>query len=76
MTDHREPMSLKDLRMKVYSEAQEEFAERIGVNVATLSSWERSAKIPRLKVRRSVAEKLGRRVDEIVWPEKTLPVAA
>lgn len=52
-----------------FSETQEEFAKRLGVSVATLSSWETGRKAPRLRTRRQVAQKLGIPLSLIIFPE-------
>lgn len=65
----RTPISLRDLRVQVYHEPQVLFAERLGVSVATLQSWERDAKSPRDRVRWKVVEALGLDYDDIIWPQ-------
>jgi transcriptional regulator with XRE-family HTH domain len=62
--------TLREWRTLVFFESQLEFAARLGVKAATLSSWERArhAKAPRFATRRQIAQVLGVPVSEIVWP--------
>ena len=68
---------LREWRTSVFFENQIEFAERIVSNVSTLSLWENERRIPRIKTRRLIAERLGLQPQQIAWPEvKDRPVAA
>ncbi len=66
------PITLRDLRTRVYGERQEDFARRIGVGVPTLQSWERRSepKVPRFKTRHKIADALGIDYADIAWPER------
>lgn len=49
---------------------QAELAEQIGVNVATVRAWEQGRNKPRGRHHRRVAEFLGVRPTQIVFPSK------
>lgn len=80
--DATQPHTIAEWRVSPqFSETQEEFAERLGVSVATLRSWESERKSPRLRTRRAVAQKLGIPLSLILFPEarphpKEMPTAA
>ncbi len=70
MSESAEARTLKDWRTKVYFESQAEFAERLDVATSVLSLWETGARVPRFKSQRAIAQKLGLRPDQIIWPEQ------
>ncbi len=71
MADASGARTLKDWRTKVFYESQAEFSLRLGVHKSVLSMWENGVRVPRFKTQRAVAEKLGVRPDQILWPEST-----
>ncbi len=72
------PISLYDLRTRIYGETQKDFAMRIGVSQATLASWERAKKprTPRFSTRHQIAERLGLDYGDIAWEAKYSALAA
>jgi transcriptional regulator with XRE-family HTH domain len=54
--------------VQVYHLSQEKFAERLGISMATLQTWEQDIKAPQDRMRWQVAEKLELDYDDIIWP--------
>lgn len=68
--DTGHPRTIAEWRTQQFSETQEEFAKRLGVSVATLSSWETGRKSPRLRTRRHVSQTLEIPLSLIIFPEQ------
>lgn len=64
------PRTIAEWRIQQFLETQEEFAKRLGISVATLSSWETGRKAPRLRTRRQVSQTLGIPLSLIIFPEQ------
>lgn len=60
---------LKEIRMKEYLMNLTEFANFLGYDVRTVSSWEKSNSVPGLERALDVANKLNRNVNDIWYLE-------
>lgn len=56
---------LKEIRMRNYMMKQKEFADMLGVNIKSYSTWEKGDIKPSVEAALTISEKLGLKVEDI-----------
>lgn len=64
-----EPRTLEQWRERIYHESRQEFAARLGVQRMAIYYWETGKRVPLMRTKRAIAERLGIPFEAIIWPQ-------